>query len=186
MTHLTPADLIDAMEGVLVPERRAHLAVCEECRGQLDDLAAVLNDAKEASIPEPSPLFWNHLSTRVRTAIDNDAGSKPTWLRWQTLVPVGAVATLLLVLMISVPRLDRPGTRAELEATVSADAVALDAPSENWDALAEIVGELDVETASAAGVIEPGFAEQAVLELTQDERMVLTRLLQTELARVKS
>ena len=49
-----------------------------------------------------------------------------------------------------------------------------------------IVGQLDVETASAAGVIEPGVAEQAVLELNVEERQELTRLLKDELTRAKS
>src|SRR5215475_3129471 len=97
MNHLTSDELIDAMEGMLEAERRAHLDACEECRRQFDDLAGVLNDAKQASVPEPSPLFWNHFSARVNEAIDRERDSAwPQWLRWQVLLPLGAVAMIIL------------------------------------------------------------------------------------------
>ena len=61
-------------------------------------------------MPEPSPLFWPHFSERVRTAIDSEAlpeSTWPSWLRWQVLLPLGAVAMIVLGLMISVPKQDR-------------------------------------------------------------------------------
>src|SRR5262245_49777261 len=105
MNHLSPDELIDAMEGVLDAERRAHLDVCEECRRQFEDLASVLSEAKQASVPEPSPLFWNHFSARVNEGIDRETTSAwPEWLRWQVLLPLGAVAMIVLALMIAVPK----------------------------------------------------------------------------------
>ena len=50
----------------------------------------------------------------------------------------------------------------------------------------ELVGEIDLDVASAAGVIEPGVAEAAVLQLTAEEQQELTRLLKAELQRAKS
>jgi DNA-binding GntR family transcriptional regulator len=50
----------------------------------------------------------------------------------------------------------------------------------------ELVGDIDLDLASAAGVIEPGVAEEAVLQLTAEERQELTRLLKAELQRAKS
>lgn len=187
MTHFTSDELIDAMEDRVPSDRRTHLDVCDECRRQLDDLAAVLDEAREAGVPEPSPLFWNHFSARVRTAIDTDTSSHsawPAWLRWQTLTPIGAVALLLVALATSVPEQDPAGNLTA--GGLTAPGLLKAPPADNWDALADLVGELDIETASAAGVIGPGFADQAVLELTADERVELTRLLQAELARVKS
>jgi len=181
MTHLTSDELIDAMEGVLEPERRAHLSTCVECQRQLDELASVLNDAKQASVPEPSPLFWNQFSTRVNEAIDRDtAAAWPQWLRWQVLLPLGAIAMIILALMIAVPKEDRS------EDLALNDPPATEPASDEWGTLVELVGDLDLETASAAGVIEPGVADQAVLHLTAEERQELTRLLQAELTRAKS
>ena len=182
MTHLTSDELIDAMEGLLPSEQQAHLSSCLECQRQLDALASVLSEAKQVSVPEPSPLFWQHFSARVNEGIDNQtAGAWPQWLRWQVLLPLGAVAMLILGLMLSVPKPDR------------SDPVALNDPAatepssdDNWGTLVALVGELDLETASAAGVIEPGFAEQAVVHLTREEQQELSRLLQAELTRTKS
>ena len=186
MTHLTSDELIDAMEGLLAPERQSHLVVCEECRRQLDELSSVLHDAKQVSVPEPSPMFWPHFSERVRAAIDEDAApgnNWPSWMRWQVLLPLGAVAMIILGLMTTMP-IEKPAT----ESISYADAAVVDAPidSESWSAVADLVGQLDLETASAAGVIEPGVAEMAVLELTMEEQQELTRLLQAELTRAKS
>ena len=196
MTHLTPDELIDALEGGGAFTRRSlgeggHLADCEQCRRELADLSAVLADAKQASVPEPAPLFWPHFSQRVRTAIDGDAlpeGTWPSWLRWQVLLPLGAVAMVILALMISVPRQQRaerePG--AALAAPVASAALDAPAPSDSWVMLADLVGDLDLDTATAAGVVAPGVAEQAVLQLTADEQQELTRLLKAELTRAKS
>ena len=96
MTHLTPDELIDALEAErdpaassLPPDRQAHLTACEACRREVHALAATLSEAKRAGVPEPSPLFWNHFSERVSTAIDESPSSPwPSWLRWQVLAPL--------------------------------------------------------------------------------------------------
>ena len=181
MTHLTPDELIDAVEKALSPECQAHLAACDICRHEVDTLSATLGDTKQVSVPEPSPLFWTHFSERVRVAIDETPASPwPGWLRWQVLAPLGAVALFILGLMMTVPKQD-PSSFAE--EVVAADAPAAD---DSWVMLANLVGDIDLDAASAAGVIEPGIAEQAVLQLTAEEQQELTRLLKAELLRAKS
>jgi hypothetical protein len=184
MTHLTPDELIDAMEDILAPERQAHLAACEVCRRELAALSTALSDAKQVSVPEPSPLFWQHFSERVRVAIDEDTApgsSWPGWLRWQVLASAGALALLVLTLMMTVPK-------PEADTAIPDEAAAVEAATadDNWVMLANLVGDIDLETASAAGVIEPGVAERAVLALTAEEQQELTRLLKAELTRAKS
>jgi hypothetical protein len=183
MNHLSPDELIDAMEGLLGADRQSHLAVCDDCRRALDELSAVLGDARQVSVPEPSPLFWGYFSERVRTAIDNEPAAWPSWLRWQVLAPLGAMAMVVLGLMIAVPKSDPS----------DANHIALDAPAleplgaiDNWVMVEDLVGDMDLDTAAATGVIEPGVAEQAVLQLTTEEQRELTRLLRAELNRVKS
>lgn len=183
MTHLTPDELIDAMEGVLSPERRTHLAACDACQRELAGLSTVLSDAKQASVPEPSPMFWPHFSERVRTAIDHDAnqaGNWPAWMRWQVLLPLGAMAMIVLALAMSIPRLEVP------DDIVDNAPPAVTQPGDTWAMVTELVGNIDLDTASAAGVIEPGVAEQALLHLTAEEQQELTRLLKAELQRAKS
>jgi len=182
MNHLTSDELIDAMEGMLGPDRQAHLSTCPDCQRQLDDLASVLSEVKQVSVPEPSPLFWQHFSTRVNEGIDDQsANAWPQWLRWQVLLPLGAVAMLILGLMLSAPKPDRSDSVA-----INDPGVTEPTADDNWGTLVALVGELDLETASAAGVIEPGFAEQAVVHLTREEQQELSRLLQAELTRAKS
>jgi hypothetical protein len=88
--------------------------------------------------------------------------------------------------MISMPKQNsvEPDVSAALDAPDAPDApVALD----NWVMLADLVGDIDLDTASAAGVtLLPGDAEQAVLQLTAEEQQELTRLLKAELTRAKS
>jgi len=182
MTHLTSDQLIDALEGVSPADRQAHLAECDECRRQLSELASVFSEAAAVSTPDPSPLFWAHFSSRVNDAIDAESfGGWPQWLRWQVLLPLGATALVILSLMLSLSRQTRIDVADETPVAV------IESPdADHWGAFAELVGELDIETASAAGVIAPGTAEQAVLQLTTEERQELTRLLQAEMTRAKS
>ena len=180
MSHLTPDELIDAIDGMLPAVRRAHLAECDACRRQFDDLASVLKDTKQASVPEPSPLFWNHCVARVNEAIDRDAeGAWPHWLRWQVLLPLGAVAMIILGLMLAVPKQERVDmTVVDIPAPVAAE--------DTWASFADLMGELDIDAAAEAGVIQPGVADQAVLHLTAEEQQELSRLLQAEWSRAKS
>jgi hypothetical protein len=180
MNHLTSDELIDAMEGGLAAGPRAHLDACDACRRQLDELAAVLTDAKQASVPEPSPWFWNHFAARVNEGIDREAAASwPQWLRWQVLLPLGAVAMVILALMVAVPK------QGPVEPT-RADAVAPVVAEDTWASFADLVGELDVDVAAEAGVIQPGLADEAVWHLTAEEQQELSRLLQAELTRAKS
>lgn len=182
MTHLTADELIDAMEGMLAPERHAHLTACDECQRELAELSSVLSEARQVSIPDPSPLFWSHFSARVRGAIDADVAAGPAWpawLRWQILAPVGALAVLVLALVVAAPR--RDNTEMVVETSIEGD----QSPIDNWVMLTDLVGDMDLDTASAAGVIEPGVADEAVLQLTAEEQQELTRLLKAELQRAK-
>ena len=184
MTHLTPDELIDAVEGLLTPEQQAHLAECPDCRRQVEDLLAVLAEAKQTSVPEPSPLYWNQLSIRVRAAVAADAAASGwrSWLRWQVLLPLGGVAALIIALMTALPRPE--AIIVAPDAPVAVEAAA--APEASGDALELLFGDFDLDAAAEAGVIAPGVADRAVLDLTADEQAELSRLLQAELARSKS
>lgn len=189
MTHLTPDECIDAVEGRLESGRQAHLASCAHCRQQVTELSSVLQDAKHTGVPEPSPLFWSHFSQRVRAAIDQEPAPDsawPAWLRWQLLLPAGAAAMLILALMIAVPKQALDEGELSLESPASPVSPVSPVIDAGWDTVATLVGEFDIDAASAAGVIEPGIAERALLQLTAEEQQELTRLLKAELTRAKS
>lgn len=187
-THLTSDELVDAVEGTLADHRTAHLAGCDACTREVASLAAVLREASDLEMPEPSPLFWERLSDRVRTAIAAEpapGGGVASWLRWPVLAPIGALALVVLALVVAVPV---PTIGPEPQAAVVEDPVAgVTLSDSGWSLVTEMVGELDWETASAAGLtVAPGDAERAVLELSLQEQQELRRLLTAELERAKS
>ena len=89
MTHLTSEQLVEAAEGILPAERARHLEQCGTCRTNVETLQAVLSDVGDTSIvPEPSPLFWEHFSRRVREATATERVPAPErW--WQGCVAAG-------------------------------------------------------------------------------------------------
>lgn len=183
MTHLTPDELLDAMEGLLASERRPHLEACAECGRELAALVSTLSEARRVGVPEPSPLFWQHFSRRVRTSIEAEpvsADGSAGWLRWQVLAPLGVLALIVVALVFAVPVRD---ARAPDGAVASTDVTLSD---DSWVLVADLVGDVDWDTARAAGVVpRPGAVEQALLELSPHEQQELTRLLEAELQRAK-
>ena len=114
MRHLTPDELVDSVDaGEAAPAAfRSHLEICAACRAQRDALIAVLTDARMVTLPEPSPLFWDRLSDRVRLEIEADpvdANSSWSWLRWPVLVPLSGLAAIVLVLALGKVMLVRGG-----------------------------------------------------------------------------
>jgi hypothetical protein len=187
MTHLTSDELIDAIEGLLDTARQQHLDSCEVCRQQVADLGSVVNEARAVAVPEPSPLFWAHLSQRVRTAIDAEplpAGGWREWMRWPVLAPIAALSLVVMALAVTVPRQQPAAPMPLATSAVPADVMPQD---EGFAVVADLVGDMDWETAVSAGLtVAPGAADRAVLELTAAEQRELTRLLQAELTRTKS
>lgn len=184
MNHLTPDELIDAVEGTLGPDRQKHLGACEPCRDEAARLTQILLAARGAEIPEPSPLFWDRFSARVRAAVaDQDAptgGVALRWLRWPVLVPLAGLALLVIALISSVSRV--PVAReAEMTAAPSAgDRTGNGEPA--WAVVSQLVGPVDIERAHEAGIIvEPGDAERAALELNAAEQQELIRLMKEEI-----
>jgi hypothetical protein len=107
MSHLNAEELLDLAEGARAEAAFPHVASCAACRGQLSDLraamaAAEIDATKEGDVPEPSPLFWEHFSARVREAIAAEAAPPPrgswasTWLSWKIAIPVAASIAVIL------------------------------------------------------------------------------------------
>src|SRR3974390_55701 len=86
MAHLKPARLVDLAAGVEAEQSVTPLAECEMCRRALAELRATMaaiktpRDPGSNVVPEPSPLFWDHLSARVRDAVAEEGS--PTRVGW--------------------------------------------------------------------------------------------------------
>jgi len=196
MPHLSPEELVNIAErgaGAVLP---AHLAECEHCQRQLADLHQALEAASSFEVPEPSPLFWDHLSSRVSAAVAAEA-SVPQPNRWSdrltALAGVRAVqaifvlaASLLLVFAINRRLPVPPVAEAPVLTTVETGADPLVVTADE-DASLTVVASLtdgqDLETVREAGLAPRGSAEHAVTQLSDSELRELRRLLNEELAR---
>ena len=109
--HLTSEELVDIAEGTRSEASAPHLAGCDPCRAQLSDLRAMMSVAADVDVPEPSPLFWDHLSSRVSAAIAAEVpGTQlaPSRELFRTLfgsrtlqVAVALAGSLLIVVLIN-------------------------------------------------------------------------------------
>ena len=189
MTHLTPDEVVDAVERALSPERRAHVDDCAACARQVADLSRLLARARAIDVPEPSPLFWERFSHRVRVAIANEPPMprRQPWFAWPVLAPLAALALLVVALGVAVSRdatvRGRPDVIAEVSAETETEVngAAVEAV---WALAADLVGSFDDIEAQASELnVSPGSAEWAAGLLTSAEQAELVRLLQQELGR---
>ena len=186
--HLREEEFVDLVEGGrAIPQAEAHLQSCAACRERLAGLRSTLASVEAVDVPEPSPLFWDHFSRRVRDAVAAEAVGRPGrgWLPW--LFPLAAAAAVLLFVVA-------PGVRRAARTPATSIAVAPAAPAvpvrdtlgEVTDPSLTFVADLTDgagwETAHEAGLAPRGSAEHAVTHLSEPELRELQRLLQTELA----
>ena len=196
MNHLSHAELIDLVESApaMDPGRRRHGATCAECRAHADDIAAAMALASEDGGGEPSPLFWNHFSARVSEAVRHEALEPRASRSWPLggLTPWAALAAIVLIISTVVWRttLHAPTgtTTADRAASIALDAaapVADDVESDQaWAIVRVAARDFDLDAAGEAGIAaHPAAVDEAVRELTSDERVELARLLNLDLRR---
>ena len=197
MSHLSPSELVDLVEGGLPAARTAHANGCEACRAQ----AAVVRDALQLAagapgIPEPSPLFWDHLSVRVREGIAAPPPRPAFAFEWRGFQPILAVLALA-VLIFAAPLVTRDSRRAVTrgavvmapglvpgEAGQNADPTLDANHADAWAVLTAAAADLELDEAHAAGMaVPPAAIDRAVQGLNAAELTELGRLLQSELKR---
>jgi hypothetical protein len=166
MSCLSRDRLREAVEEPLSPESAAHLTACPRCRGEVEALRRTLEELRAVDVPEPSPLFWDHLSARVREAIaqepPRDAGPG-MWARLRSpqgrgwLRPALAVVTVLIV-AVAVDRSVRrapgglPAPTSASATRTAAEAIStpgLDlAAGEDWQFIVDVAADA-ADTAAA-------------------------------------
>jgi hypothetical protein len=196
MNHLTRDELVDLLDGLLPPGRRAHLEGCATCRAQAGELHGAVARAVEAEVPEPSPLFWDHLSGRIREAAAQPGAA--TWrdrVRWPHVGWTTGVASMALAVAVSLglpsghpsaPALSSaptgiPAGSTVVEGTGVADDIEAD---EAWAVVRGVADQVGWDATQDAG-ISPRLdaAERMALELSAGEQAALAELLTGELAR---
>jgi hypothetical protein len=205
-THLRPEELIDLAEGARSEPSAPHLASCEECRRQLADLRATLTSIAVDDVPEPSPIFWDQLQSRVSDAVAAESPSGVAWLgrlsallQPRVLIPIAATAAIALAIVASLDTgaplppiptqstVTAPVASSGSEASGSSrlellsDSLQDDDPS--LQLVADLAATLDANDASDAGLTAHGSAEHAVTHLSAPELAALQKILRQELSK---
>ena len=205
MSHLTPADVVDAVDGVLTGSRAAHLESCARCRAEAAAAHAAIVATRRADVPEPSPLYWQHLSARIREQVANERIAPASWTdAWSPLwsafpgvrglVPVASALALVIAvvggagLLTRHARLAAPTSSVAMAGTTAAatSTETLQPSDENevWQVLSSAASDMPIEDAHAAGmVVQAGAIDRAVQGMTPDELNELGRLLLSEMGR---
>ena len=188
MRHLSEEELIDLAEGVRAESELPHLAGCQVCRGRWKDLRGMLT-AADVGVPEPSPLFWEHFSRRVREAVAAETAVPAVpRVSWRLVMPLVALAAVVLAALLSLrppsgvqsdPFAGRPD-----ESTVNVPAPVSLATDPSLSLMADLAADLDLDAVAEAGLTTTaGALDRIVLEMSADERLELQRILKQEISR---
>ena len=154
----------------------------------------MMSAAADVDVPEPSPLFWDHFSARVRQAVDAEGAPRRSFWTWpRVVIPAVSVAVAVLAVAVTLNRgntsravVPLPVVLPAPVAPVASVDLLVDPQTGDDTALtlvAELSSDMDFETAREAGLAARGSAEHAVTHLNGSELRELQRLLQEELAR---
>lgn len=189
MRHLAPEILLDIAEGTCAEQETPHLATCPGCRQQLAELRKTLETVSATAgvpVPEPSPLFWDRLSERVRHAVAAEGTpQRRFWLgtwSWSTVVPAAAVAVVVIALVTFGPSRTPPPLEPATGAISFAELEAASDPS--LELVADLAADIDWTSGDEAGFVgEVGSADRIVDALSEEERQELQRLLNDALVK---
>jgi hypothetical protein len=186
--HLSQDECFDAADGTLDAARLAHVTSCEACRVAVDDARAFVAGVAEVDVPEPSPLFWDHFSARVReaTALETMPARSPWWAGMVR--PVFAIGATAAMAVLAVWLVRQPIGNAEQPGST---AVPVEDAAASWDSVMELTAgwsadDLEGLVPGSDGVMSSGDASVLFIdELSGDERAAFARLLRDELAVVQ-
>jgi hypothetical protein len=194
--HLRADTLVDIAEGTRAETAEPHLQRCEACRRQIAELRAMMTAATGIDMPEPSPLFWEHLSERVRRDVAAEAAPRrfldAPWLGASTAWRGAATVATVAIVAVLLGRMSREGRNVPPTSTASSaasdDALAIAAQDTSDDAslalVADLAAQMDAEGAVESALTDHlGGLDEMVVTLTAGERGELRRLLKDELAK---
>ena len=200
MSHLSRDERLLALDGALDAARQQHLAGCAACRSDVETLGSVLARVRAVDVPEPSPLFWDHLAARVGEAIAREPAPTPVRGWWSPRLAWAAAAVVLTAAGAGYLARSRPQPPTDVVAHVAPaagsatvhpdsldDAPAIDLASAplsiaddgSWALIAAVADQAADDDAFAPQV---GQAELSISALTADERRTLAGELAAELA----
>ena len=185
MKHLSPDEIVDVAEGCADALASAHAGACGECRARADAAAAAIRAARSAEAPEPSPLFWSHLSARIGAAIRREPARASFWRTWGwRLAPAAAAVVLVLAVGIALrpaPAVEAPAAGVPIGAPAE-DTAASDAVDDaSWLLMSLLSDDVAFDDEAPGVVPGPGGTEKALVHLDDAERLELAKILRLEL-----
>jgi hypothetical protein len=188
MRHLSSDQILDSAEGR--GEQLAHLETCPACRTRVEELRQVLALAATDDVPEPSPLFWNHFSERVREAVAAEPVPQPARPRFSFARTASLAAALAIIIIgVAVTLRTAQPVNSVVPAPVGLSDVAdvsgnppLSDEDATWAVIGELASQLNWEDATEAGLTTgPDVAERAIAQMSDEEQREVVELLQSEL-----
>lgn len=184
-THLRPEELVDAVEGTLDRARAAHAAGCLTCADEIARLTLLMRDVEAAGVvPEPSPLFWDHLTARVRREAETPARAARWWspsARSTFGLAATALAAIALMLIVRPPTPRDARAPTDVARTAATDIWLPPLEESPWDVMLGLAGDLSWEDVNQAAMPRTGTADTLIEELTPAEREQFVRLLRREI-----
>lgn len=184
MKHLTPEEFVDALEAPASgAEGHAHLRECESCREELAALRTTIDDARAVEPVEPSPLFWDHFSARVKEATAEVPSRNGFWASfgWKPAAALLVGAAALVIGLTMRPANQPEPTGSELatalpsSATVATPSIEEDS---SWTLVMALAAELEWKDVVEAAAPAQGTADAMIDDLTDEQRIALVKMLE--------
>jgi hypothetical protein len=168
--HLTDEAVVDLATGAGEPSERAHAASCAECAARVRESLDALDLARQAEVPEPSPLYWQALRNGVSRRIAEEGREKH---RFGFLVPLAAAAGLVAV-VLSLRAWQAPPARPVGQAQLPAWSAL---PLEEEDAELSVLEGVALASSEAGEWPDANGLQGYVASLSDDEALALAESL---------
>jgi len=170
---LSEDEIVDALEERGSASLREHLASCGDCAAALAFAKDGFALARDAEVPEPSPLYWEAFRRQVDRRIGAEAPPRP----WAWLLPLAAAAAVAVVAL--------PLLRSRLVEHAPVDGARLAAwsslpPADEDDGLA-VLQEVSLAESDLVSVRESRSADDVLTDLSDEETTALAEALRHEL-----
>jgi hypothetical protein len=176
--HLGDDVLIDLLDGAATDDARAHAASCVHCRARLEGATAGLDAARDAEVPEPSPLFWQSFRRQVDSRIRSQT---PSWRRLAVSPWLAAAAAVVAAVALLVPGGPERGPAPAASVILPAWSPL---PPADEDPGLEVLAAVVPETASADALADCqglGDCLADAADLSDEERAALAEDLRREM-----
>jgi len=183
--HLSPQEFVDALDNQLAPVPRSHLNHCERCREEFEEMQGLASSvAASTDSTEPSPLFWDHFSRRVRVATSGlPASSRERWwqMGWRPILAVGGLvaAVVLAVVIRSQPDAQVASSRGSV-ATATGESLTV-GDEESLNFVVQVASSVPYEEFQQAARPSVDATDAMVDQLTPLERAEFVRLLKAQI-----